>query len=591
MEMNFKYTLVALFLMLSLSICSIGVSATPTSIIKIWENDHVLIADFGKLAGNITNNYYNTYQNVTQNITYNITNNITTFTGGSSINISTTSCSAGNHVSAINNASGVVTCSADTGSVEVEPMFNGNYTLFNPFYNMTTPAVTWVIAQNYSYPQWANILNKPLVINGTNGANGYNGTNGTNGVNGLNGTNGIDGTNGTNAYNITYNLTEYVNTTYNITNNYTVSNATIDERIGFNPFGYLTIWVPNTTAQMFTACNNNTFVKFSNTNSSNLTNYVPCNGIFGNASNLCTITSSGSYNATISSYISNNLTNSTTYSWCGGIFGNASNLCTMTYTNPFNSTISSYISLNRSGIAGSVACQDITGNATNLCTVTAGGYNASISAYMSNNVSSNAEKLNGVASSSYALKSYVPNASTITCGGTDKISAYNNASGVFTCSADQTGAASGTPFTGWNGTSADNVSASGGWYNDILNLTLTLPSTGVAIIECDLLVWTNATATGIQFNTTLDTGSSSQNTMIEYMTAATAYAICSSTTTYNTCSPTTSAGTQISPIKIRAVSVRNGAGSWHVNMKSELAGGTRFIANVTKGSWCRYISQ
>jgi hypothetical protein len=34
---------------------------------------------------------------------------------------------------------------------ETEPMFNGNFSLFNPFYNQTTPSVSWVQAQNY-YP-------------------------------------------------------------------------------------------------------------------------------------------------------------------------------------------------------------------------------------------------------------------------------------------------------------------------------------------------------------------------------------------------------------------------------------------------------
>ena len=43
-----------------------------------------------------------------------------------------------------------------------------------------------------------------------------------------------------------------------------------------------------------------------------------------------------------------------------------------------------------------------------------------------------------------SVRAWAPNATTITCSGNDKFSAYNNATGVFTCTTDQTGA--GGPF-------------------------------------------------------------------------------------------------------------------------------------------------
>lgn len=49
------------------------------------------------------------------------------------------------------------------------------------------------------------------------------------------------------------------------------------------------------------------------------------------------------------------------------------------------------------------------------------------------------------------------NATTITCSGTDKISAYNNATGVFTCSSDQTGGGSSE----WTGANVTTTTCSG----------------------------------------------------------------------------------------------------------------------------------
>jgi hypothetical protein len=125
--------------------------------------------------------------------------------GGGGANVSTTTCGANNHVSAINNNTGAVTCSADTAGTESDPLWSANYTSFNdswsitfndtydklisdnqtwnetyadllyysisnPFsyindttwqYNQTTPAIDWVTAQNYiksyseSDPLWS----------------------------------------------------------------------------------------------------------------------------------------------------------------------------------------------------------------------------------------------------------------------------------------------------------------------------------------------------------------------------------------------------------------------------------------------------
>ena len=106
----------------------------------------------------------------------------------------------------------------------------------------------------------------PQGIHGINGTNGINGVNGSNGAAGSNGANGL---NGTNAYNITinnYNTSAQMfnavnNGTFLIAINLTNANTSMKNYVDAKKFG-------NTSSEIFSVVNNNTFVKYSN-----LTNY------------------------------------------------------------------------------------------------------------------------------------------------------------------------------------------------------------------------------------------------------------------------------------------------------------------------------
>ena len=60
-----------------------------------------------------------------------------------------------------------------------------------------TITVDWSLLRNIPATDYNNLINKPIIVNGTNGINGINGVNGANGVDGINGVNGTDGLNGT----------------------------------------------------------------------------------------------------------------------------------------------------------------------------------------------------------------------------------------------------------------------------------------------------------------------------------------------------------------------------------------------------------
>jgi ribosomal protein S6E (S10) len=131
---------------------------------------------------------------------------------------------------------------------------------------------------------------------------------------------------------------------------------------------------------------------------------------------------------------------------------------------------------------------------------------------------------------------------------------------------------------------ATNITAA---YQAMPNLTLNLASSGVSNIECNLLNLANATATGVQLNVTI-TGSTSLTTFIEYFTSDTAKAICSGTTQSVTCASASSAGTTITNTRILANSIRSGAGTFTIELKTEAAGPLGFV-NITAGSWCRAV--
>jgi len=64
-----------------------------------------------------------------------------------------------------------------------------------------TITVDWSLLRNIPATDYNNLINKPIIVNGTNGINGINGVNGANGVDGINGVNGANGANGVDGIN------------------------------------------------------------------------------------------------------------------------------------------------------------------------------------------------------------------------------------------------------------------------------------------------------------------------------------------------------------------------------------------------------
>ena len=69
----------------------------------------------------------------------------------SGANVSTITCGAGNHISAINNATGIVTCSADTAGSETDPLWSANYSALNASWNTTYNSSYMTNTYNSSY--------------------------------------------------------------------------------------------------------------------------------------------------------------------------------------------------------------------------------------------------------------------------------------------------------------------------------------------------------------------------------------------------------------------------------------------------------
>ena len=150
------------------------------------------------------------------------------------------------------------------------------------------------------------------------------------------------------------------------------------------------------------------------------------------------------------------------------------------------------------------------------------------------------------------------NATSTTCSGTDKFSAYNNATGVYTCSADATGAGGGginittTTCGGTNKVSAINnatgvvtctadqsgTSTRTIQYTDnnvpTINSTVTAYTTKLFTfpvtvnksytLDCYLQVSANVTTTGVMFNLSLPSIPAWQQTSYTHPTTATAMA-------------------------------------------------------------------
>lgn len=224
------YRWLILGLVMALS-CSIVV-AQPLAIKKIYENNNIIIAEI-PISGNITNiyNVTNITQGVTNNITYKITNNYT-----------------------VN---------------ETEPSFNANISLFNPFYNQTLPAITWVQNQNYRtnfYEQDPNYFSNPFnFINSS-----YNASYLTSSFN------MTYDAKPSNVYNTSYEYQTNTTLAQNISNYYQFKVAAANV---LNPIWQTGTELINTSTEMKTAINDtaNNYFQIK----SNESRYVSCTGIYG----------------------------------------------------------------------------------------------------------------------------------------------------------------------------------------------------------------------------------------------------------------------------------------------------------------------
>jgi hypothetical protein len=104
-------------------------------------------------------------------------------------------------------------------------------------------------------------------------------------------------------------------------------------------------------------------------------------------------------------------------------------------------------------------------------------------------------------------------------------------------------------------------------------------------IDCNLLVNSAATTTGIRLESN-SSGTSSTTQVIEYYSSATAQAICSGIGENLTCAVTSSAGTKITPTRINVYTNQSNTGTYALKLRSEISGSA---VNVRAGSWCRSI--
>lgn len=301
---------------------------------------------------------------------------------GGGANVSTTTCGANNHVSAINNATGIVTCSVDTAGTESDPLWSANYTAFNN---------SWSRRDNSSYEYWTNSTLNTILNN----------------------------------VNASWNETRANALYYLLTN---PSSYISSETLFIGNWSYLNS-KPNNTA-------NSSYYLASNPSS-----YISSETLF---------------------------------------IGNWSYL----NSKPNNTANSSYyLASNPSG------------------------YISSESLFIGNWSYLNS-KPNNTANSSYYLASnpsgYISsgtNASTTTCSGTDKFSAFNNQTGVFTCSADQTGGTGGTNYWQTSGSwMFPNITAGGLSWINLTNVNATGDINGSRLFDSGLRVLTSYTETDPRWN-------------------------------------------------------------------------------------------
>ena len=141
----------------------------------------------------------------------------------------------------------------------------------------------------------------------------------------------------------------------------------------------------------------------------------------------------------------------------------------------------------------------------------------------------------------------------------------------------------GTSFTYYNITTYDRIQTSTSANITILALPLTAGKN--ISIECNLLVDSAATNTGIQLNSTL-LGTSSRRQVIEYYTSATAQAICQGANETLQCLASNSAGTITTPTRISIYTVQSSNGFFILDLKSKVLGSAVY---ARAGSWCRSI--
>jgi hypothetical protein len=125
--------------------------------------------------------------------------------------------------------------------------------------------------------------------------------------------------------------------------------------------------------------------------------------------------------------------------------------------------------------------------------------------------------------------------------------------------------------------------------NYVSVMTLPLTNGKKVLIECMLYEWANATTTGVRLRTSV-TGTSSQKHQVEYYTSAIAQALCQGAATTLACDATASSGTTVSPARVYVYTVQSSAGTFTLELRSELAG-PPISVNITSGSWCRSIEK
>jgi len=212
-----------------------------------------------------------------------------------------------------------------------------------------------------------------------------------------------------------------------------------------------------------------------------------------------------------------------------------------------------------------------------------------------------------------------PNSTTKTCSGTDKFSAYDNSTGAFTCSSDQTGgggsganvtttscsvgkmvvainnntgivtcastnASTGTAFYAYSAIKSNVTSNSVGLIN-VTNLTLALPAQGQFEIECLITESSNLATTGIR-NRIYVGGSANTQVSVRYMSSATAISLCTGKTSSTDCNATSSAAVQGLIREIFVYTNQTSGGNFSIGLASEISNS---VVTFLPPSYCRMV--